>query len=298
MTQEEKAKAYDEALERAKKLHEDCDGKPVLGWYEYIFPELAESEDEKIRKWLIGLLSELQYHLCGDEREMGNKALAWVEKQCEQKPFDYENANIQQKDFAPKVEPKFKVGDWITDGEAVSHITSYSIDYGYQLETPKGTLFLSNDNVENKYHLWSIQDAKDGDVLAAYDWVFLFKKLNTNGKPVCYCHYDIELGFAIDANTYISTGSYIRPAAKEERDLLFQKMKEAGYEWDADKKELKKSQRMISAEAKEALCGKPAWSKNDEETLESLCSLLQDYGSPFEGAVIDWLKSLKQRIGG
>ena len=31
------------------------------------------------------------------------------EKQGEQKSFDYENANIQQKDFAPKVEPKFKV---------------------------------------------------------------------------------------------------------------------------------------------------------------------------------------------
>lgn len=50
------------------------------------------------------------------------------------------------------------------------------------------------------------------------------------------------------------------------------------------------------AEAKEALCGKPAWSKMDEDTLESLISLLQDYGSPFEGAVIDWLKSLKARI--
>ena len=31
----------------------------------------------------------------------------WLEKQGEQKPFDYENVNIQQKDFAPKDEPKF-----------------------------------------------------------------------------------------------------------------------------------------------------------------------------------------------
>jgi hypothetical protein len=28
------------------------------------------------------------------------------------------------------------------------------------------------------------------------------------------------------------------PATKEQRDLLFQKMKEAGYEWDSNKKEL------------------------------------------------------------
>lgn len=32
----------------------------------------------------------------------------------------------------------------------------------------------------------------------------------------------------------------IQSATKEQRDLLFQKMKEAGYEWDAEKKELKK----------------------------------------------------------
>lgn len=33
---------------------------------------------------------------------------------------------------------------------------------------------------------------------------------------------------------------YFTPATKEQRDLLFQKMKEGGYEWDAEKKELKK----------------------------------------------------------
>ena len=48
MTQKEKAKAYDEALERAKKLQETCDSTAVVGWCEYIFPELAESE--RIRK--------------------------------------------------------------------------------------------------------------------------------------------------------------------------------------------------------------------------------------------------------
>jgi hypothetical protein len=34
----------------------------------------------------------------------------------------------------------------------------------------------------------------------------------------------------------------MRPATSEERDLLFAKMREAGYTWDADKKELKKIQ--------------------------------------------------------
>lgn len=43
-----------------------------------IFPELQESENQKIRKWLIDLLSTMQYHHCDKDREMGNKALSWL----------------------------------------------------------------------------------------------------------------------------------------------------------------------------------------------------------------------------
>ena len=77
-------------------------------------------------------------------------------------------------------------------------------------------------------------------MLATNSWVFIFKELNSNGKPVCYCHYGIELGFHIDTDSYMSTGSKIHPASDEQRDLLFQKMKDAGYKWYAEKKELKK----------------------------------------------------------
>ena len=59
MSIEEKAKAYDEALERAKKLDED--GCHVL---RDVFPELADSEDERIRKHLIDWLNNLV--LCGN----------------------------------------------------------------------------------------------------------------------------------------------------------------------------------------------------------------------------------------
>ena len=47
---------YNAALERAKKLQETCDSTTVVGWCEYIFPELQESEDEKIRKDIISYL--------------------------------------------------------------------------------------------------------------------------------------------------------------------------------------------------------------------------------------------------
>lgn len=62
MTQEEKARRYDEALEEAKKWYEvfvagqnypATDIKVSYGW---IFPELKESESEKIRKAIISFL--------------------------------------------------------------------------------------------------------------------------------------------------------------------------------------------------------------------------------------------------
>ena len=54
MTIEEKAKTYDEALERAKEIHEnEMSSTTTITCCEEIFPELKESEDEKIRKELI-----------------------------------------------------------------------------------------------------------------------------------------------------------------------------------------------------------------------------------------------------
>ena len=53
MTQEEKAKAYDEALEAARKeLKQDLHESGVCA-IQRIFPELRESEDERIRRTLV-----------------------------------------------------------------------------------------------------------------------------------------------------------------------------------------------------------------------------------------------------
>lgn len=74
---------------------------------------------------------------------------------------------------------------------------------------------------------------------------------------------------------------------------LFQKMKEAGYEWDAEQKELKKIEQT------------PMWSEEDEVRLTSTIQKLEyaksldaynEYGKDSIIKNIDWLKSLKERI--
>lgn len=93
MTQEEKAKAYDEALERARKLYNDAKAneyKSDMEDYEYIFPELAESEDERIRKRLIEYFEGFRMGNAEVKWEGLNvqEVLVWLEKQKEQKPVE------------------------------------------------------------------------------------------------------------------------------------------------------------------------------------------------------------------
>ena len=89
MNYEEK---YNEALERAKSFQEKYGGD----YAGYIFPELAESEDERIRKHLIK-------HFSNKSKEEWNgmpikDILAWLEKQKEQKPAEWSEED--EKDMA------------------------------------------------------------------------------------------------------------------------------------------------------------------------------------------------------
>ncbi len=85
MTQEEKARAYDEALEKAREeLKQDLHESGVWA-IKRIFPELAESEDERIRKGIIEIIKAVSGPDCDvylDEKKQ-EKYLAWLEKQKE-----------------------------------------------------------------------------------------------------------------------------------------------------------------------------------------------------------------------
>lgn len=94
-------------------------------------------------------------------------------------------------------------------------------------------------DVDKSASAFTIQDAKDGDVLTTKDAVFIFKHMDVAGLSLCrsYCEVignsKLGLGFDFPIQT-------VHPATKEQRNFLFKKIKEEGYEWDAEKKELKK----------------------------------------------------------
>lgn len=77
MTDKEKAKVYDEALKKASVAYKDED-RHLKATLERIFPELKESEDEKIRKEIISILRNAYWT---SNKNRFNELVAWFKKQ-------------------------------------------------------------------------------------------------------------------------------------------------------------------------------------------------------------------------
>ena len=167
--------------------------------------------------------------------------VSFFEKQDEQKPAD-------------KVETKFKDNDWVTsDGESVFRIT---IDNNmYQLETLEGTsCHFSYKIIEEKFRLWTIADAKIGDVLVSEStcglgtWYCIFKSLDNDESMTVHCYIARDGSFqTMEELCFNKDPRNVKPATKEQHDLLFKKMHEAGYKWNIDKKKLEKNEIKIKA---------------------------------------------------
>jgi hypothetical protein len=328
MNTEQKAKAYDEALEKMKSWargeHPECFTE-AQKTAEFIFPELKESEDERIKKTLIDYFQTYkEQEECGIKTFFGiptDNIIAWLEKQGEQKEINlieilkhypretelysplygklwlakvdekneiitcykyplnkgctraileqeetvsfYSNGTTGLPDFniskdcmlflydiekqgeknpTDKVEPKFKVGDLIKHNKANIICKVISVNSGsYYVENIERSGGIELFNAEQNFHLWTIEDAKDGDVLfmdnGSANCIFIYKSFN-NGIINKYGSYN-NFGFEGEHYLVLNDG-YAIPATKEQRELLFQKMKEDGYMWDYEKKELKK----------------------------------------------------------
>ena len=87
---------YNEALEKAKSIHDNPDAsRNRKEWIEDIFPELAESEDERIRavilKLVLGMRDEI--FTTADKLVTKPKVLAWLGKLKEQKEIPLMNGD-------------------------------------------------------------------------------------------------------------------------------------------------------------------------------------------------------------
>ena len=198
-----------------------------------------------------------------------------------------------------KVEQKFKVGDWITDGVGnLFQIIKIDNEWYYADDGDRVCFDVAHDY----YHLWTINDAKDGDVLVRNHDILsicIFSHFdgidNKFSSFLCYCGLEGEgLGQELSIDGYHDNSKNYVPATREQRDLLFQKIKEAGYEWDAENKELKQGEQ------------KPA--VDDERMYNRIYDIIHsaafsNYEVDEDGKecgeyakIIEWFNSLKDRV--
>jgi len=73
---------YEQAIEDIKKIKDaNKDNKELVDFIEYKYPELKDSEDEKIRKELIKYLERRLHTSFNQEAKICKDGIAWLKKQ-------------------------------------------------------------------------------------------------------------------------------------------------------------------------------------------------------------------------
>lgn len=315
---------YQEALERARTIYlaYDCGNRDL----EYIFPELVENEDEKIWEQIKSIL---EYHMQESfSPEWKQKCLEWLEKrkplfpdQDQRDPWEYiekfkslyghypkdaDEIGVIVSEMIRKQKPnesepkkkddhKFKEDDWVitNDGDKIRHILEvspggYTSDQGW----------LSKDTYEGMFRLWTIQDAKPGDILSWDNerYTIIFKELENQKTIVAYCSYNShDDSFVVSGyNTRFDIDLKFRPASEGARKALLKKIVDSNYHWDPDSLELSKMPE-YSPEL---------WDNTDKDMARFIGNAITtDEASAYlkekHIEVIDahvWLESLKDRV--
>lgn len=153
--------------------------------------------------------------------------------------------NAETKTLEKLIESKFKIGNWYQCtkdffGKGVTfdkNTTYYCAKEGCLQDEYRCHIAIIKDLYDN-FKLWTIQDAKDGDVLAAYECLVLFKKLDgLNIKCYCTYHFMNNPSFYVDT---LQNKDAFHPATKEEKQKLFDAIKAEGYHWNSETKTLEK----------------------------------------------------------
>lgn len=269
-------------------------------------------------------------------RPQGKTALEAISEE------NVDNANkVESKDYnsidphfgkpADKVESKFHEGDWIIHHgtENIYQVVAI-IDNQYQLKYGDNYTVQKCADVDRCARLWDVaKDAKDGDVLNSPSnrliWIY---------KDNEHYHACVNMNYVTDnvaTDDLLSIPNDVCPATKDEQAILLARMKDAGYEWDAKLKQVKKIKNEIEipygakdSELMEASYNIPkgfhaeidgdkvvikkgekptAWSEEDENIKEWIMSdinkllALNRKSFVIADKEITWLKSLKDRVG-
>lgn len=192
----------------------------------------------------------------------------------------FQNDIVEQKSI-DKVEPKFKVGDWIVDNVGNNLLVTEINPTYYTVDELNGRTYNYNMSTANRdCHIFTIQDAKKGDVLVDEDKhygnsIFIYRNMLSNTVARCYVRlYNSSITTYEEDVTHGVSFAKVYPADQSQKETLFKAMTDAGYQWDVEKKELKKlvdkeqiKKNLQDNNFRRMFEQNPAWSEEDEKTF-------------------------------
>ena len=133
--------------------------------------------------------------------------------------------------------PKFSVGNWLVPyNEDIPRLITAVTSDCYELEDVNGhKVSICHRTIENLCRLWTLKDAKPGDILISEDGKhpFIFKKF-LGYDPSAYCGIDTTDSIYISDEDRPWTLDIVRPATYDEKQQFFNKLEEEGYKWNED----------------------------------------------------------------
>ena len=158
----------------------------------------------------------------------------------------YEYPPINRKEADNKA--KFKVGDWIVNKNGHSFLIEAVEDNRYFFDrngyTHEKLSWEFIKNADEHYALWSLEGAEDGEILVHnkyntiddFDYIFIYNKTSLL-QAYGYYSKRKDRAFVEDRSHCCPWNMQeVKPATKEQRDLLWSKLKEIHYEWNAEDK--------------------------------------------------------------
>ena len=298
MTVEEKAKAYDEALEKTRIYRDNAriaEDYVAVARYENIFPQLLESEDERIRKGLIEVVSDIAGGWPFEEHKITkNEALSYLKKQKEFFEHGY--------------------GLYYYHNGGFTYINSPAIE-GEKQKEQKPTSFNEPYNpddyevvMEGNATSLKKKEKKPADDKAFEEWIDGWWKHNKVNNPDSYDKGD-EIQFDEKGFKNFCRGvrnMYANQESAEwseeddwKRKELIQYLEEKGDYRTVWMTWLKSLQERFSLEPKQE------WSEADEKHINNILDIIDCWKATthfvsYQGGTIDadikWLKSLRPQL--
>jgi hypothetical protein len=238
MTQEEKARSYDEALERARKQRDEYQEefdktdknsklasilRSAISAVELAFPELVESEDERIRKALIEVFKK-KLERCFEWVEYGipnRSVLDWLEKQKEEEGYEaipvestleYKLGFKAGKESEKQKEQK--PAEWSEEDEEILKLLILNIGrymYFGGMSSERILSFLKSLRPQQRQE-WSEEEKEILDSILSH-YVLIDKPIDANGIPK---EKYISLIKSIRFDTYKNCNSHWKPSEEQE----------------------------------------------------------------------------------